>query len=91
LFKGNKEIFEGLYIWDKWDWTKKYPVIHLDFRELAYDTPGKLEGSLFDFVKTAARENNIELQNTQLETMFSELIEKMHKKAGERVVMMIRR
>ncbi|MDR0724072.1 MAG: AAA family ATPase, partial [Endomicrobium sp.] len=29
LFKGNKQIFEGLYIYDKWDWTKKYPVIHL--------------------------------------------------------------
>ncbi|MDR2066673.1 MAG: AAA family ATPase, partial [Endomicrobium sp.] len=31
LFKGNKEIFEGLYIYDKWDWSKQYPVIHLDF------------------------------------------------------------
>jgi hypothetical protein len=28
LFKGNKEIFEGLYIYDKWEWTKKYPVIN---------------------------------------------------------------
>jgi hypothetical protein len=28
LFQGNKQIFEGLYIYDKWDWTKKYPAIH---------------------------------------------------------------
>jgi hypothetical protein len=28
LFKGNKDIFEGLYIYDKWEWTKKYPVIN---------------------------------------------------------------
>ncbi|MDR1244275.1 MAG: AAA family ATPase [Endomicrobium sp.] len=61
-------------------------MIHLDFTELAYDTPGKLEGSLFDFVKTSTRQNNIELQNSQLETMFAELTEKMLKKAGDRVV-----
>ncbi|MDR3125139.1 MAG: ATP-binding protein [Endomicrobium sp.] len=89
LFRGNKEIFEGLYICDKWDWTKKYPVIHLDFTELAYDTPEKLEGSLFDFVKTSARQNNIELQNSQLETKFAELIEKMHKSIGEQIVILV--
>jgi hypothetical protein len=36
LFKGNKEIFEGLYIYDKWDWSKTNPVIHLDFTYSIY-------------------------------------------------------
>ena len=31
IFEGNQAIFEGLYIHDQWDWTKKYPVIKLDF------------------------------------------------------------
>ena len=34
LFEGKKELFEGLYIWDKWDWTKKNPVIHLDLSKI---------------------------------------------------------
>jgi hypothetical protein len=38
LFKGNKELFEGLYIYDKWNWAKTNPVIHLDFAEIAYKT-----------------------------------------------------
>ncbi|MCL2115736.1 MAG: AAA family ATPase, partial [Methanobrevibacter sp.] len=25
LFKGNKKLFEGLYIYDKWDWDKTNP------------------------------------------------------------------
>jgi hypothetical protein len=50
LFKGNKKVFEGLYIYDKWDWSKTNPVIHLDFAELAYDTPQRLENSLSDFI-----------------------------------------
>ncbi|KZX10067.1 putative AAA-ATPase [Methanobrevibacter curvatus] len=31
LFSAKKELFKGLYIYDKWDWNKKYPVIKLDF------------------------------------------------------------
>ncbi|MDR1341294.1 MAG: AAA family ATPase, partial [Prevotellaceae bacterium] len=27
LFSGRKDLFEGLYIYDKWDWTKQYPVV----------------------------------------------------------------
>ena len=30
LFKGNKDLFKGLYIYNKWDWAKNFPVIHLD-------------------------------------------------------------
>ncbi len=29
LFKGNKQLFEGLYIYDKWNWEDNYPVIHI--------------------------------------------------------------
>ncbi len=29
LFLGQKELFEDLYIADKWDWSNKYPVILL--------------------------------------------------------------
>ena len=31
LFEGRKELFKGLWIDDKWDFGKKYPVIKIDF------------------------------------------------------------
>ncbi|MDR3093338.1 MAG: AAA family ATPase, partial [Bacteroidales bacterium] len=31
LYKGNKSLFEGLYIYDKWDWTQQYPVLRIDW------------------------------------------------------------
>ncbi|MDR1087008.1 MAG: AAA family ATPase [Endomicrobium sp.] len=34
LFKSNKKIFEGLYIYGKCDWGKTNPVIHLDFAQI---------------------------------------------------------
>ena len=33
IFEGNQKLFEGLFIYDKWDWNKKYPVIKFDFAE----------------------------------------------------------
>jgi hypothetical protein len=30
-FEGNKELFKGLWLYDHWDWEKRYPVIHISF------------------------------------------------------------
>ena len=38
LFKGSKEYFEGLFIYDKWDWETKYPVINISFGSGDYST-----------------------------------------------------
>ncbi|GAB6163621.1 hypothetical protein JCM12298_27810 [Desulfothermus naphthae] len=45
LFYGNKELFEGLFIYDKWEF-KKYPVVIFDFNEINNKTPKDLENSL---------------------------------------------
>ena len=31
IFSGNKELFEGLAIYDMWDWDDTYPVIKIDW------------------------------------------------------------
>jgi hypothetical protein len=59
LFKGNKRIFEGLYIYDKWDWSKTNPVIHLDFAEITYSTKEELKFSLNKFIDLTAQEKEI--------------------------------
>jgi PAS domain-containing protein len=89
LFKGNKKIFEGLYIYDKWNWSKTNPVIHLDFTELGYSSINVLNNSLEDFITRIAMEYSIELISRGIPDKFSELIEKLHKKAGERVVILV--
>jgi len=41
-FSGNKELFKGLYLYDNWDWDKKYPVIKLDLSQAYPDTEENL-------------------------------------------------
>ena len=31
IFEGNKELFKGLWIYDKWNWEEKYPVIKISW------------------------------------------------------------
>jgi hypothetical protein len=92
LFKGSKELFEGLYIYDKWDWSKKYPVIHLDFTEIQYETDEQLEVSLEEFLDDTAARQNITLEKTAtrlINVKFSELIDKLHESTGQQIVVLI--
>jgi hypothetical protein len=92
LFEGNKSLFEGLYIYDKWDWSNTYPVIHLDFAGIQCTTVEQLEISLDKFLSDLAKEENIELEKSTtllLGTKFGELIKKLHKKKGKQVVILV--
>ncbi|MDR2169605.1 MAG: AAA family ATPase, partial [Planctomycetaceae bacterium] len=66
LFNGQKELFDGLFIYDKWDWSKKYPVIRLDFGAIANNTPEALHNSLSDFVDEMATDHGVDIKKTEL-------------------------
>ncbi|MDR0572603.1 MAG: AAA family ATPase, partial [Tannerella sp.] len=70
LFRGRKELFEGLFIYDKWDWTKKYPVIRLDFGSISNNTPEALNNSLSDFIKEMANDYNVDVEKIELPDRF---------------------
>jgi len=42
IFSGNKALFEGLWIYDKIQWTQ-HPVIHLDLSKITFKSPDSLE------------------------------------------------
>ena len=89
VFQGRKELFEGLYIYDKWDWSRKYPVIRLDFGGMSYDTPDMLKTSLSDFVIDTAFTHDILLRKTETADRFGELIKKLHNLYNQQVVVLI--
>jgi hypothetical protein len=75
IFKGNKKIFEGLWIHDQWNWEQKHPVIHLRFSQMAYKDLGLSEAisKELDFL---AEEFDIQLTETNYVLKFRELIRK---------------
>jgi len=89
LFKGNKNLFKGLFVYDNWDWEEIYPVIHLDFLDMDFTTPEELKIGLEDFIKDTADKNKIQINKRTLSGMFSELIKKTHEKTKQQVVVLI--
>ena len=64
LFSGKKELFKGLWIYEKSDYEwEEYPVIHLDFSLLAYAEPGELKLSLSWLVTHIAKEYGIDVSD----------------------------
>jgi hypothetical protein len=88
LFSARKELFEGLYIYDKWDWTRKYPVVRIDFGGINYQTVEDLEKDLADKLDEYAVRYGLTLMR-QRSGRFAELIEKLHEKTGETVVVLV--
>ena len=89
LFKGNKKLFEGLYIYDKWDWDEKYPVITLNLGGGKFHTANDLETDLMNILNDLAFEFNIKFENTTASRRFGELIKKIHKKTNKKVVVLV--
>jgi hypothetical protein len=89
IFKGNKALFEGLYIYDHWDWTVQHPVIRLDFGGRAYRAIDELKLSLTSFVESTANSYQLSLTECTLPDKFRELIEKLHQSTGQQVVVLI--
>lgn len=86
LFLGSKELFEGLFIEDKWDWEQKHPIIHLPFASMGYREIG-LEKALIKRVNDIALSYQLELKKDSLSLMFHNLIVKLDAKYGKVVIL----
>lgn len=86
IFSGNRELFKGLWIYDKIEWTK-HPVVHLDLSTITHQSPEMLEKSLDGLVEKIASDHNIQLNHQLfLKEKFGQLLEKLSKK-GDVVVL----
>ncbi len=86
LFKGKKEIFEGLFIYDKWDWSKTNPIIKISFSNIGHSEIGLPKAIENNLLKTA-EEYQVELTGDSNGLKFQELIEKLDEQYGKVVVL----
>jgi hypothetical protein len=89
IFKGNKALFEGLYIYDRIDWTRRYPVIKLDWSSLKHSTAEEMEYGMRRFLDEIAQRYQITLTQEYAANRFSQLIKSLHHTTGEQVVVLV--
>ncbi|NOZ91041.1 MAG: AAA family ATPase, partial [Epsilonproteobacteria bacterium] len=89
IFQGNKELFEDLYIYDKWDWSQSYPVIKISFSG-DMKTPQNLKNTILAILKDNQENLGVDCdKDNTYDNCFRELIRKTHQKYNKRVVILI--
>ena len=88
-FLGRRELFEGLYLCENWDWSETYPVIHIDFGGDQVKDSSHLEEILHSQLTLIAEEYEVYFKERLLEKRFNELIRGLYKKFGKQVVVLI--
>ena len=86
LFEGNRVLFEGLWIEDKWNWSKTNPVIHISFAKIDYQGIG-LENAINQALEKSAAIHEIILLGTTIKSRFEELLQVLSAKKGKVVVL----
>lgn len=87
-FLGNKEVFNGLYLENNWDWDKKHPVLHFDFGEGVLQSKDELDDKIHQLLDTFYRLYDIENLYDSISGRFSYLIASIAQK-HEKVVILI--
>ncbi len=89
IFEGNKKLFEGLYIYNKWDWEDKYPVIKISFSGDLRSSKN-LKNRIHDILISNQKRLKIDCQKTkEYDSCFEELIEQSYRKYNKEVVILI--
>lgn len=89
-FLGRRELFEGLYLYENWDWTKSYPVIHLDFGGGVVKDAEDLERWILRQLERNQEELEIECKHREdYRSCFEELIIRASEFYRSKVVVLI--
>ena len=88
LFRGEKELFEDTWIYNKWNW-ESFPVVRLDVNNVDSTSTYELEKSLSNRFKEIAKLYDIEITQDILSEQFYELIVSLYTKYNKPVVLLL--
>ena len=86
LFLAKKELFNGLYIEDKWNWEQTNPIIRISFSNIGHKEKG-LYRAIDEQLDKIAESYDIVFREIVICGKFRELIEKLSATRGKVVVL----
>ena len=89
VFKGAKELFKGLWIYDSGYDFEIHPVIRLDMSNIANGTPEILKNSLILELNRQARKESVDLEGGDPSDLLKQTIEALHAKYNQKIVVLI--
>ena len=90
LFEGNEALFQGLDIHEHWDWSVRYPVLHLSFGSGNYQEPDGLRKEVAAQLNVMEDEAKIIPRGEDTApARFRHLTKALHERSGQRVAVLV--
>ncbi|WP_100551342.1 ATP-binding protein [Caedibacter taeniospiralis] len=86
-FLGNKDLFNGLYLENNWDWDVSYPVLHFTFGEGNAADPEALDAKITKFLDAYYESYQIQNIYDEISSRFAYLIEQLARKSNKVVIL----
>ncbi|MDQ5910556.1 MAG: hypothetical protein QG599_2653, partial [Pseudomonadota bacterium] len=90
LFEGNEALFRGLSVHDRWEWSRRFPVIKLDFASGVLDSREALDRRIYSLLQENAERLGIDDAPEQdIAGAFGKLIRQAHEQSGQQVAILV--
>ncbi len=90
LFEGRRELFQGLAIEPKWDWSKQWPVLHLDMGSMQAADVSEFRHLLIGQLRRIASEFGVNIDGDIPSILFTNLIDALAAKSPDgRMVLLV--
>jgi hypothetical protein len=88
-FEGRRELFEGLYLENHWNWDETYPVVSISLTGARFFDLRHLEDTLEEILILNARRLGLEINGITINGRFKNLMIDAAEKFGRRVVILV--
>lgn len=92
IFSGYKELFNGLYIYDKWNWEETFPILRIDFTSGDYSSEKSIRNKLLHVLSSRCETHGLNPKECYSETLgiyLENTIKKTSQKFNQKVVVLI--
>jgi Predicted AAA-ATPase len=90
LFEGNQALFVGLDIHDKWDWTQRFPVIHISFAAGELKSRAELDRRIRTILRLNLERLGLDVDPAEdIGDCFERLFHQAAARHGQRVVILV--
>ena len=89
FFAGSEDLFAGLYIHDRHDWSQRHPVVRLSFGGGTFMERGTLDANVMEQLAAAERRAGLVPEYLTAAGRFAYLLEALHGQTGRRVAVLV--
>lgn len=89
IFEGNQHLFEGLFIYDRWDWSRHFPVIKIDFTGGVLDSREALDEKIREILWSNLDRLGLISQKHSISGIFGDLIQGSAQQHGQRSIVLV--